>query len=105
MFHTHHTMCRWVALSPNSLIWIVPSRAAPKIMPCERGGSCAHLALTQGGRGGEGGVLGEEMLPLNNLSIPSLMKPFEHRITQEGFKMDDHKVKAILDWEPPMNKA
>ncbi len=22
-----------------------------------------------------------------------------HRITQEGLKMDDHKVKAILDWE------
>jgi hypothetical protein len=24
-----------------------------------------------------------------------------HGITQEGLKMDDHKVKAILDWEPP----
>jgi hypothetical protein len=24
-----------------------------------------------------------------------------HRTTQEGLKMDDHKVKAILDWEPP----
>ncbi len=24
-----------------------------------------------------------------------------HRITQQGLKMDDHKVKAILDWEPP----
>ncbi len=24
-----------------------------------------------------------------------------HRITQEGLKMDDHRVKAILDWEPP----
>ncbi len=24
-----------------------------------------------------------------------------HRIIQEGFKMDDHKVKAILDWESP----
>jgi hypothetical protein len=24
-----------------------------------------------------------------------------HRITQEGLKMDDHKLKAILDWEPP----
>ncbi len=24
-----------------------------------------------------------------------------HRITQEGLKMNDHKVKAILDWEPP----
>jgi len=24
-----------------------------------------------------------------------------HRITQEGSKMDDHKVKAILDWELP----
>jgi hypothetical protein len=23
-----------------------------------------------------------------------------HRITQKGLKMDDHKVKAILDWEP-----
>jgi len=23
-----------------------------------------------------------------------------HRITQEALKMDDHKVKAILDWEP-----
>jgi hypothetical protein len=23
------------------------------------------------------------------------------RITQEGLKMDDHKVKTILDWEPP----
>jgi hypothetical protein len=23
-----------------------------------------------------------------------------HRITREGLKMDDHKVKAILDWEP-----
>jgi len=22
-----------------------------------------------------------------------------HRITQEGLKMDEHKVKAILDWE------
>ncbi len=22
-----------------------------------------------------------------------------HRITQEGLKMDDHKVKVILDWE------
>ncbi len=26
---------------------------------------------------------------------------FGHRITQEGLKMDNHKVKAILDWEPP----
>jgi hypothetical protein len=26
---------------------------------------------------------------------------FGHRITQEGLKMDDHKVKAILDREPP----
>jgi len=26
---------------------------------------------------------------------------FGHRITQEGLKMDDHKVKAISDWEPP----
>jgi hypothetical protein len=25
---------------------------------------------------------------------------FGHRIIQEGLKMDDHKVKAILDWEP-----
>ncbi len=24
-----------------------------------------------------------------------------HRITQEGLKMDDRKVKAILDWELP----
>jgi hypothetical protein len=24
-----------------------------------------------------------------------------HRITQEGLIMDNHKVKAILDWEPP----
>ncbi len=24
-----------------------------------------------------------------------------HKITEEGLKMDDHKVKAILDWEPP----
>jgi len=24
-----------------------------------------------------------------------------HKITQEGLMMDDHKVKAILDWEPP----
>jgi hypothetical protein len=24
-----------------------------------------------------------------------------HRIIQEGLKMDDHKVKIILDWEPP----
>jgi hypothetical protein len=24
-----------------------------------------------------------------------------HRITEEGLKMDDHKVKAILDWELP----
>jgi hypothetical protein len=24
-----------------------------------------------------------------------------HRLTQEGLMMDDHKVKAILDWEPP----
>jgi len=24
-----------------------------------------------------------------------------HRITQEGLKMDDHKVKALVDWEPP----
>jgi hypothetical protein len=24
-----------------------------------------------------------------------------HRITQEGLMMDDHKVKAILDWELP----
>jgi len=24
-----------------------------------------------------------------------------HSITQEGLKMDDHKVKAIVDWEPP----
>jgi hypothetical protein len=24
-----------------------------------------------------------------------------HRIIQEGLKMDDHKVKAIVDWEPP----
>jgi hypothetical protein len=26
---------------------------------------------------------------------------FGHRITQKGLKMDDHKVKAIVDWEPP----
>jgi len=26
---------------------------------------------------------------------------FRHRITQEGLKMDNHKVKAILDWELP----
>jgi hypothetical protein len=26
---------------------------------------------------------------------------FGHRITQKGLKMDDHKVKAILDWESP----
>jgi hypothetical protein len=26
---------------------------------------------------------------------------FRHRITQESLKMDDHKVKVILDWEPP----
>jgi hypothetical protein len=25
-----------------------------------------------------------------------------NRITQEGLKMDDHKVKTILDWEQPM---
>jgi hypothetical protein len=24
-----------------------------------------------------------------------------HRIMQKGLKMDDHKVKGILDWEPP----
>jgi hypothetical protein len=24
-----------------------------------------------------------------------------HRITQESLKMDDHKVKAIVDWKPP----
>jgi hypothetical protein len=24
-----------------------------------------------------------------------------HKITQEGLKMDNHKVKEILDWEPP----
>jgi len=24
-----------------------------------------------------------------------------HRIIQKGLKMDDHKVKAIVDWEPP----
>jgi hypothetical protein len=24
-----------------------------------------------------------------------------HKITQEGLKMDDHKVKAILDWVAP----
>ncbi len=24
-----------------------------------------------------------------------------HKITQEGLKMDNHKVRAILDWEPP----
>jgi hypothetical protein len=24
-----------------------------------------------------------------------------HRITKKGLKMDNHKVKAILDWEPP----
>jgi len=24
-----------------------------------------------------------------------------HKITREGLKMDDHKVKAIMDWEPP----
>jgi len=23
-----------------------------------------------------------------------------HKITQEGFNMDDHKLKVILDWEP-----
>jgi hypothetical protein len=28
---------------------------------------------------------------------------FGHRITQEGLKMDNHKVKAILDWEPPIS--
>ncbi len=26
---------------------------------------------------------------------------FLHKITQKGLKMDDHKVKAILDWVPP----
>ncbi len=24
-----------------------------------------------------------------------------HKVTQKGLKMDDHRVKAILDWEPP----
>ncbi len=24
-----------------------------------------------------------------------------HKITQKGLKMDDYKVKEILDWEPP----
>jgi hypothetical protein len=24
-----------------------------------------------------------------------------HKITQKGLKMDDHKLKEILDWEPP----
>jgi hypothetical protein len=24
-----------------------------------------------------------------------------YKITQEGLKIDDHKVKVILDWEPP----
>jgi len=24
-----------------------------------------------------------------------------HRITREGLKMDDYKIKPILDWEPP----
>ncbi len=28
---------------------------------------------------------------------------FGHRITQDDLKMDDHKVKAILDREPPMS--
>ncbi len=28
-----------------------------------------------------------------------------HRITQEGLKMDDHKVKAIVDWEPPKSMS
>jgi hypothetical protein len=26
---------------------------------------------------------------------------FGHKIIQEGLKMDEHKVKAILDWGPP----
>ncbi len=26
---------------------------------------------------------------------------FRHRIAQKGLKIDDRKVKAILDWEPP----
>ncbi len=25
----------------------------------------------------------------------------KHRIIQEGLKMHDHKVKTIMDWEPP----
>jgi len=29
------------------------------------------------------------------------MDYLRHRIAQEGLNMDDHKVKAILDWEPP----
>jgi len=28
-----------------------------------------------------------------------------HMITQEGLKMDDHKVKAIVDWEPPKSMS
>jgi hypothetical protein len=28
-----------------------------------------------------------------------------HRITQEGLKMDNRKVKAILDWEPPRSMS
>jgi len=28
-----------------------------------------------------------------------------HMITQEGLKMDDHKVKAIMYWEPPRSVA
>ncbi len=28
-----------------------------------------------------------------------------HKITQEGLKMDDHKVKAIVDWEPPKSMS
>jgi hypothetical protein len=24
-----------------------------------------------------------------------------HRITKEGLKIDDHKIREILDWEPP----
>jgi len=29
------------------------------------------------------------------------VKFLRHRITKEGLQIDDHKIREILDWEPP----
>lgn len=53
-------------------------------------------------------ILREQKLFLNPKKMQFLAKELEvlgHRITDEGIKMDPHKVNSIMKWPTPTNKA